>query len=325
MIPLWLPIIVQSLLLLADEPFRENDPPQRTVAWEDLSLRLRAGEIIAYRVSDAQTFHDQAPGSPVIESQVISTLTLQPTETTPQGFRLRAQYERVKGKMIQGKARTLFDTLDEPARQETVPISMYREWIGRPMDVEIDSSGAVISIEPTPSTPPTAPTASTTAAVAQLRRHLVLLWSWIPRGPHGNELRWERQETLATGLVDLTRHNTLMVVDVDGPTVQIEGTLRITGKPTRNAGPEGETVIASIDATEPGRAKIAFDSQAGHVLRIESAIDMVMNVTRVAAADATNSPIDKAPANKQAVQSAQKLEARTLVEFLSRSAIPAAN
>ncbi|MBY0587836.1 hypothetical protein K2X85_11710 [bacterium] len=315
--------ILASLCSLAGDESDDLDKsasnPSQNVSWEDLQLRWQQDEIVAYRISDRQRIQDLAPGSPLIESQTICTLSLKPIEKTEQIVRLRAQYDRVKGSLTQGKAKTVFDTLDEPSRKDASPTDMYREWIGRDWEVDLDRQGMLMDLRPGARTKESA---SMTAAAAQLRRHVVLLWSWLPKSPIDQQLRWSRQEKLAAGLVDLVRENRLHVIDRDGPRLLIEGELRISGQPTRQPGPEGETVIASIDAPKPGQAKIVFHADQGHVVRIESEIDFVMNVTRVMAkeADPTNPGT-----GKSAVQSSQKLEARTIVEFLSRSAFPSAN
>ncbi len=298
-----LAVVASFFCLLTDEALPQS-----------LSPSFVPGELIGYRFADEQTIQDQAPKSPVIHSKTISYLSLRPIESTQTGHRLLAQYDRVVVTLTQGKNQSHLDTAEKPARREPPTLAPYREWIGRDMLVDVDLQGSIVNLQPADES---APSASVTAAAAHLRRHLTLLWSWVPRESLIGNLAWERKEKLSAGLVDLQRENALRIVRQDRDQLLIEGTLRLKGEPTKGEGPEGETIIASVDHTEPGRASIVYDVRKGHVLRIESAIDFHMNVTRIAKGSPGQS--------STAVQSSQQLKARSLVEFLSRGNLPAAN
>jgi hypothetical protein len=298
-----LAVVATYLCLLADEPTPTS-----------LSIHLNPGELIGYRFTDEQTIQDQSPHAPVIDSKTISYLSIRPIESAGPGYRLLAQYDRVVVTLAQGKSQSSLDTAKKPTRRESPTMALYREWIGQGMLVDVDEQGGIVNLRPANVS---APSASMTAAAAHLRRHLTFLWSWLPREPLADRRTWERKEKLSAGLVDLQRENTLRILRQDHGQVFIEGTLRVKGEPTKAEGPEGETIIASVDHSEPGRANIVYDVRQGHVRRIESTIDFHMNVTRIAKGSSGQA--------STAVQSSQELKARSLVEFLSRGSRPAAN
>jgi hypothetical protein len=298
-----LAVVATGIFLLADKPSSTT-----------LSPHLTPGEEISYCFTDEQTIQDQAPKVPVISSKTVSYLSLRPIERRGTGHRLLAKYDRVIVSLSQGKSRSMLDTAGKPTRRESPEMAPYREWIGREILVDVDEHGGIVNLQPADDS---APTASITAAAAHLRRHLTLLWAWLPREPLASDRTWRRKEKLSAGLVDLQRENSLRIVEQDRDQLLIEGTLRVKGEPTKGEGPEGETIIASVDHSEPGRASIVYDARQGRVLRIESAIDFHMNVTRIAKGSQGEA--------STAVQSSQKLNARSLVQFVPQGALPAAN
>lgn len=285
-------------------------PPSGTSSLDDL-LRWRwvPGQTVVYDFVDEQVIADKAANVPAIENATTTRLRIRSLATNASSSRHECRFERVQLSVSSGGDVSRLDTSEPAGRRESPAFARYRSLVGPSFQVTLDARGGVVSIEGGPEQE-----ADRTASYAMLRRFLAVLTSWMPSEALGENQHWRRQESLPTGLVELTRDNDIRYVGARGPRLEFASTIGLKGKPTKTQNSEGETVIASLTATKPGTGQIVFDAQLGMVRSIRSSVAFEMQIARISN-----------ERNAAAVQSAQEAKATLRVDLVGLEALNQAN